>query len=116
MSSRWLIKDNPYYSPFDGSPPQIQVCAYCGFEHTSKREYMFCPVCGEYMSLYSLFTNGDRIREMTDDQLVKLFTAFEYDGKPFFTCPAYVENHDCVTTDCRECFLKWLKQEADHGL
>ncbi len=113
--SRWLTKNNPLYSPFDGSSEHIKVCPYCGFEYAKKQEYAFCPECGEYMYLDTPFTNAERIRDMTNDQLVRLFTK-DYNGKMFFTCPvAYVENHDCGgTTNCPECFLRWLKQEVKH--
>jgi len=115
--SKWLTKNNPLYSPFDGSSEHIKVCPHCGFEYALKREYAFCPVCGAYMGDYpSFFTNGDCLRIMTDEELVGLFTAFEYDGRPIFTCPAdnnpNCDSNCCLENGCPECFLRWLKQEV----
>jgi len=51
-------------------------------------------------------TNADRIRSMTDEELVELLT--EEEG---FCCP--VRGVDCLKElDCQECFARWLKQEV----
>ena len=51
-------------------------------------------------------TNADRIRSMTDEELVGQFA--EEMG---FCCP--VKGIDCsLEPDCRVCFARWLKQEA----
>lgn len=97
------------------------ACSECG--EWNKETIDFCPNCGVEMRkreypCYSphdgsqLFTNADRIRSMTDEELAKFFTPEEYDGRPIFFCPSKPEGR-CVTSDCRECFLKWLKQEVD---
>ena len=58
-----------------------------------------------------VYTNADRLRAMTDEELVELFTNNTiYDGRYFVVCPSNPEG-DCITADCRECFLRWLKQE-----
>lgn len=52
-------------------------------------------------------TNADRIRSMTDEELVNQFT--ETMG---FCCP--MKGVDCsLEPDCRACFDRWLKQEAE---
>lgn len=80
-----------------------------------KKNENFNKILYEALQKQKTQTNADRIRAMTNDQLVKLFTAFEYDGKPIFSCPA--DGPNCsMENECRECFLSWLKQEADHGL
>ena len=60
--------------------------------------------------IYSEFkpkTNGDRIRLMSDEELVGQFA--EEMG---FCCP--VKGIDCsLEPDCRVCFARWLKQEAN---
>lgn len=51
-------------------------------------------------------TNADRIRAMTDEELVKQFASV--DG---FCCP--IKGVDCYSeSDCRVCFASWLKEEA----
>lgn len=51
-------------------------------------------------------TNADRVRAMTDEELVNQFT--ETMG---FCCP--VKGVDCsLEPDCRACFDRWLKQEV----
>lgn len=57
-------------------------------------------------------TNADRIRSMSDEELAELFMQ-EYDGADSFTCPV---PHPCPPekeASCRECFLDWLKEDAD---
>jgi hypothetical protein len=47
-------------------------------------------------------TNGDRIRQMSDEELVG-----------FVDCSACIyAGHDCANQDCTEGKLAWLKQEA----
>ena len=60
-------------------------------------------------------TNADRIRAMTDEKLAEHFTQFYYDG-PKFYCPAVAdvgEGTCAANYDCRQCWLGWLKQEAE---
>lgn len=45
-------------------------------------------------------TNGDKIRQMSDEELA-----------PYITCP-YDECIDLVDCSCKCCILKWLKEEA----
>ena len=59
-----------------------------------------------------IITNADKIRTMGDVELVEFFMQ-EYDGEDSFTCPV---SHPCPPekeASCRECFLDWLKQEAN---
>ena len=59
-------------------------------------------------------TRADSVRAMSDDELAEFFTPFYYDG-PKFYCPAQVDVGEglcAVKSDCRECFLDWLKQEV----
>lgn len=58
-------------------------------------------------------TNADRIRAMSDEELTEFFTAEEYDGAKYFSCPVL---HPCPKpseADCRECWLDWLRQKAE---
>lgn len=56
-------------------------------------------------------TNADRIRAMTDEGLVKWIESLEPAA-----CP-YRDDHgdDCRFTHCADCWLDWLKQEANDG-
>ena len=58
-------------------------------------------------------TNADRIRAMTDEELVKTFDL------EFAVCPPDVEEDKWCDkdSDCKQCWLDWLKQPyggADH--
>lgn len=60
------------------------------------------------------FTKGDEIRSMDDEVLAAFFTDFYYDGYKFY-CPAVVdvgEGECAMQSDCRTCFLNWLKKEV----
>ena len=52
-------------------------------------------------------TNADRIRAMSDEELAETFTCID-----MFCCP--VEGISCAREpDCKSCFERWLKQEAE---
>lgn len=54
------------------------------------------------------FTNADRIRAMSDEQLVDFMNNFNI-------CDTR-SNEECKFTffaDCRDCVLEWLQQEAE---
>ena len=49
-------------------------------------------------------TNADKIRSMRDGELLAFFC------KRAFNCPP---NCECQNKDCKECWYKWLKEEAE---
>lgn len=53
-------------------------------------------------------TNGDKIRNMTDDELVKCIMMLTA-GDPW--CPPWNEFRCCH--ECDECWVKWLDSEVD---
>ena len=53
-------------------------------------------------------TNADRIRAMTDEELAELLQK-NRGGCRALTTESYV----CDNTDCKSCWLEWLKQEAE---
>ena len=58
------------------------------------------------------FTNADRIRAMSDEEIAKLFTQAVSDGCPpkmDWTCKKNEEGWD----GCDKCWCKWLKQPAE---
>ena len=65
---------------------------------------MFCP---------AVVTNADRIRAMTDEDLAGFLHKNRGGCRALTTesyvCDFYTENFD---TDCKACWLDWLKQEA----
>lgn len=50
-------------------------------------------------------TNGDRIRNMPDEELARFIGNVDYD--PWQRCD------QCKFESCEECCLEWLKQEAE---
>lgn len=74
--------------------------------------YSICPCVGvnnitDYCERFEpkVITNGDKIRQMSDEELAKKF------GYP---CPPLYKKH-CRgdnPEECAECWLNWLRQEA----
>ena len=61
-----------------------------------------------YCSAYEqrAMTNADRIRSMTDEELAETFTCID-----MFCCP--IKSASCPEElSCKNCFMRWLKQEA----
>ena len=56
-------------------------------------------------------TNADRIRHMTDEELAELLfdPCIHIWSDPQFK---NIQTDFCEITPCRECLLKWLKQET----
>ncbi len=88
----------------------------------SEAEQEAVRICADYV-LYTIFlnrddflkyvngdTNSDLIRHMSDDEMVELFI-----HNDTFFCPRSINDMDyCRKADgCRNCFLKWLKQECE---
>ena len=59
-------------------------------------------------------TNADRIRAMTDEELMEFL---EHDCWSIDYCkkdaPIDQETKECLLPSCKQCWLEWLKQEAD---
>lgn len=51
-------------------------------------------------------TNGDRIRSMTDEELIKML---EYHRSDCESC-SYPRLY---SSDCEDCFAEWLRQEVE---
>lgn len=52
-------------------------------------------------------TNGDRLRNMTDEEIAR-FLSLDKADQDF--CAIH---RSCLNFDCSECALEWLKQEDD---
>ena len=57
-------------------------------------------------------TNGDRIRQMSDEELAEFIANDVVD-----CCNCKHPRNGCTENDetCADCWLDWLKQEADNG-
>lgn len=57
-------------------------------------------------------TNGDKIRQMSDEDLAERFGFEECrDSRYGYECPGW-HAEDCGNATCKKYFLKWLKQEV----
>lgn len=56
-------------------------------------------------------TNADRIRAMTDEELADWI--YYWAGESPDCCDRKCEDTKAYPRPCRECWLDWLKQEAD---
>ena len=71
-----------------------------------------------YVDEFGLFrekkTNADRIRAMSDEELVKEFIDTMSD-EMFFNCPVCKTKteSECFASNCEKCWVEWLKQEVD---
>ena len=53
-------------------------------------------------------TNGDRVRSMSDEELVKLY---QTPCKHLCMCPS--REGGCTSGDCKDGMLAWLRQEVE---
>lgn len=89
---------------------------------------MRCNKCGWYYSKHTLcekdgtitkpyescsnwrpITNADHIRAMTNEELVDMIVDRCCHG--LYDCPDNFEGKDETSSDCKACWLDWLKQE-----
>lgn len=66
-------------------------------ELRKRSEKDFIALCGRPI------TNGDKIRAMTDEELVELINDTIYECQPDY----------CRDKDCRKCIEKWLREVAE---
>lgn len=57
-------------------------------------------------------TNGDRIRNMTDEELAKLLNDVDTNICNFCTAQYTNTYYYCEEESCEKCVLAWLKQEV----
>jgi len=79
-------------------------CAYAGCDFVIDE-------CGIHANI-ALWTNADRIRNMSDEELSEWFVAIQDDMADYYnSCSAQLE---LPTTG--EAWLKWLKQEVNNNV
>ena len=92
------------------------VCYNCGGHGFITTTYengqtsAICPVCGGIGSHEIQMTNADRIRSMTDEELVELH--YSSSAHCIADDPTVCDRHDFIgnLTPCEQCYLKWLQQ------
>lgn len=61
-------------------------------------------------------TRGDKIRSMTDEELVDMIFACDIDGCIDFCrdtkkCNEKLETDSILEADCKRCLVEWLREE-----
>lgn len=83
------------------------TCIRCGRTIPEGRHVCrSCEIEGQKMGLLNkpaVRTNGDKVRQMTDEQLIPLIMNYVCDNRG--DCPSQNMN-------CRECVKEWLESEA----
>lgn len=87
-----------------------RICTKCGSRWlVGSDRIKECPNCdGDLVD--EPISNADRIRAMTDEELVKLFTL-----RDTYCCPAAKGDIEACRAywSCETCFSDWLKREAE---
>lgn len=88
-------------------------CSHC--RGTVRPDSPFYSMCADLYEPEKTATNGDRIRAMSDKELVRHY----YCGAPY--CKSD-EPRECTKSGyidglgpCERCYLDWLKQSAEEG-
>ena len=95
------------------------VCYNCGGHgfitatYESGQTSAICPVCGGIGTHEIQMTNADRIRAMTDEELVELH--YSSSAHCIADDPTVCDRHDFIgnLTPCEQCYLKWLQMPAE---
>ena len=87
----------------------------CGEEMTPAewKNQWVCHRCGRTKPMRTTVTNADRIRSMTDEELVELH--YSSSAHCIADDPTVCDRHDFIgnLTPCEQCYLKWLQQPAE---
>lgn len=81
-----------------------------GKSYTKAAEVLGCSKQAIYdaVSKHYKYTNGDRIRSLTDEELAKIIPR----RLDCSECPARIGDYRACVENCKERWLAWLKQEA----
>ena len=87
-------------------------CRGCRYYHNLADSHCFgCDGSG-----YTRPSNADRIRQMTDEELAGMHVGVGCPPGTDLNELCFDENVEellCTPPRCRECWLKWLRQEAE---
>ena len=87
------------------------LCTRCAFKHLCpsgiEKQSKDIRVTGCSCYKRQTNTNADRIRAKSDEELAKWIADIYPDCPPGYNCDS------SRVTDCCDCWLDWLKQEAD---
>ena len=93
---------------------QCKKCAHFTPEWCEFKRDSLDPDLMRDCEYYKAKTNADRIRSMTDEELMEFL---EHDYWSIDYCkkdaPIDQETKECLLPSCKQCWLEWLKQEAD---
>ena len=94
-------------------------CGICKFQNKSKLE-LPCLECTSNRAIdyFKPMTNADRIRNMTDEELVEFLVKVNCSySEPCMTGETDCKWEDYPTHDkgCKNCFLEWLQAEVKAG-
>ena len=85
-------------------PVGVHCCHNCKKDANKCKEYHGCGSCNAWEQ--GIFTNADRIRAMSDEELAKVPAKFGY------SC--VFPQKECGESDtCEKCLLEWLKQPVE---
>jgi len=94
----------------------VKDCSNCHIEHKH------LPDCWDYISTtncrnWQPETNGDKVRQMTDDELAELWGQTMFPEKYHAGCEKCEKNESCefLWYACPETFRNWLKAPAEES-
>ena len=83
-------------------------CKFCKADCCTRGKDRDSALCAGWVKM----TNADRIRSMTDEEIVKLFMT-KVEGFLFFSCPVDEPCEMVGDPECEQCFLRWLQKEVE---
>ena len=102
-----LTDPNPYTCESESGSCELTTCTECRARSTADL-LIANGVTVQECKLGAKKTNADRIRSMSDEELVQMRTI----GRGGFSCSKCAESEDCGQ-NCEVQCLKWLKQPAE---
>ena len=99
-----MVRDDcKHYQPPSG---------WCDGDYCELRKDFFTPCDGcENYENKNKRTNAMKIRSMTDEELADMFE--DYGDCPPIACPHDGEGARITRSDCRKCWLVWLREEGE---
>lgn len=90
--------------------PKDVMCKQCNNLVNERCEKVIdspCPDIKRDCQYFCQKTNADRIRSMSDEELIQLFVLED-------KCPKNISSRECDGFEsCKDCWVHWLKQPAE---